>query len=81
VRWLLVLSGYRDPGAISSGAYGSYLAPGRGERVTFYFNGAHIWADIGGSAWQTSTTNPDHGPGWTGWRSTSGWQAGHVAGL
>jgi hypothetical protein len=81
VRWLLVQSGYPDPGGLGSGGYGGYLSAGRGEHLTVHYNGAHIWVEIDGRAWQTSEGNLNHGPGWTPMRSAIGYTQGRVAGL
>jgi hypothetical protein len=81
VRWLLVQSGYPDPGGIASGAYGGYLKPAAGGKVLVHYQGGapgHIWVEIEGRAWQTSMTNVNHGPGWTPMRSTAGFNTGQV---
>jgi hypothetical protein len=79
VRWLLTQSGFPDPGGIASGGYGRYLKPGRGKHVTFYYGAGHIYADIDGRIWQTSTQNKNQGPGWTKPRSAGPYRGvGHV---
>ncbi len=81
VRWLLTLAGFPDPGGIASGDYGHVLRPGPGRHATVFFNDGHIFIVIDGRAWETSRSNPAHGPGWSGRQNFAGFQAGHLPGM
>jgi hypothetical protein len=73
--------GVPDPGPISSGEIGNWLAPGPGEQVSVYYNADHTFATINGRVWQTSDANYRGGPGWTAPRSTVGFAVAHPPGL
>jgi hypothetical protein len=81
VRWLLASVGYHDPGPISSGQIGSWLAPGPGREVSVYYNAEHTFLIIAGRAWGTSDSNYRGGPGWTGPHATGGFAVAHPPGL
>lgn len=82
VRLLLTESGFDDPGPIGSGSYGGFLNKGgAGEHTTIYYNAEHTYAVIDGRVWQTSTSNRNHGPGWTASRSSAGYESGHLDGM
>jgi hypothetical protein len=86
VRWLLVLSGYPDPGGISSENYGRYLQPKDGQHVTFHYGPpgskiGHIYVTIDGRAWEASPAAPGALAGWSGARKGTGYATGHVEGL
>jgi hypothetical protein len=80
VRWLLVLSGYPDPGALVSNELGAHYPSGPGKAVTIWSNVDHVWLEISGRDWGTATSNFAHGPGY-GSQSTVGFSASHPAGL
>jgi Transglycosylase SLT domain len=80
VRWLLVLSGYPDPGALRSDALGASFPSGRGSYVTIWSNPDHVFVSIGGADWGTSSSNIAHGPGF-GPQSSAGFLASHPPGL
>ena len=81
VRWLLVSVGYPDPGPISSGQIGSWLAPGPGREVNVYYNAEHTFMVINGRAWGTSDSNYRGGPDWTEPQPTGGFAVAHPPGL
>lgn len=82
VRWLLVTVGLKDPGGISSGEMGGWLAPGPGRWVTVYYNAAHTFMVIDGHPWGTSGSNPRGGAGWiAGIEGTAGYSVAHPEGL
>jgi Transglycosylase SLT domain len=64
VRWLLVLSGFKDTGPIVSGDFASAYPSGPGRQVTIWSNAAHVFVTIAGRDWGTSETNFAHGPGY-----------------
>jgi hypothetical protein len=80
VRWLLVLSGYPDPGGLVSGELGAHYPPGRGRAVTIWANADHVWIEINGREWGTASANFAHGPGF-GAQSSEGFTPSHPAGL
>ena len=80
VRWLLVLSGYKDPGPLVSGDFAGAYPSGPGKRVTIWSNADHVFVEIDGRDWGTSDSNFAHGPGF-GPQSTVGFVASHPAGL
>ena len=64
-----------------SGSFMKWEQPGRGEWITTYANGGHIYAVIAGLRLDTSMTDGD-GPGWsTVMRSSKGFVASHPVGL
>jgi hypothetical protein len=80
VRWLLVLSGYPDPGGLVSNELGARYPSGAGRSVTIWSNVDHVWAEISGRDWGTATSNFAHGPGF-GPQSSAGFLASHPPGL
>lgn len=82
VRWLLTLTGYRDPGGIGSGGFASAFPRGPGRAVTIYSNAGHVFIAVRGRGfWGTTQTNYRHGPGWIRSYPIAGFQASHPAGL
>ena len=82
VRWLLVLTGYRDPGGIGSGGFAAAFPRGRGRVVTIYSNAGHVFVHVKGRGfWGTTQANYRHGPGWIRSYPTAGFVASHPAGL
>jgi hypothetical protein len=81
VRWLLVLTGYPDPGPLGSGSFASAYKSGPGRHVTIWSNAAHVFVTIDGRSWGTSESNFAHGPGFTPPHSTAGFVASHPPGL
>jgi hypothetical protein len=80
VRWLLVLSGYPDPGPLVSNELGAHYPSGPGREVTIWSNVDHVWIELGGRDWGTATSNFAHGPGY-GPQDTEGFAASHPPGL
>lgn len=80
VRWLLVLSGYPDPGGLVSNELGAHYPAGPGRFVTIWSNVDHVWLEIRGRDWGTATANFAHGPAF-GTQSTAGFVASHPPGL
>jgi hypothetical protein len=80
VRWLLVLAGYPDPGALVSGQFATAYPSGPGAEVTIWSNAEHVFIEIDGSDWGTSSSNFAHGPGFAD-HTTAGFVASHPAGL
>jgi hypothetical protein len=80
VRWLLVLSGYRDPGPLRSDQLGAAYPPGPGQHVTIWSNVDHVFVEIDGRDWGTATSNFAHGPAF-GPQSHAGFVASHPSGL
>jgi hypothetical protein len=80
VRWLMVLSGYPDPGGLRSDQLGAVYPSGRGREVTIWSNIDHVWIEIEGRDWGTATSNPFGGPGW-GPQTTTTFVASHPPGL
>lgn len=76
VRWLLVLSGFEDPGPIGSGGFSGVYPAGPGESVTIWSNVDHVFVTINGRDWGTSETNFAHGPGFAV-HSKAGFLASH----
>jgi hypothetical protein len=80
VRWLMVLSGYPDPGGLRSDQLGAVYPSGRGREVTIWSNVDHVWMEIEGRDWGTATSNPFGGPGW-GPQTVEGFVPSHPPGL
>lgn len=80
LRWLLVLAGYPDPGALTSGQFGTTYPTGPGESVTIWSNAEHVFIEIEGADWGTSSSNFAHGPGFAD-HTTAGFVASHPVGL
>jgi hypothetical protein len=80
VRWLLVLAGYPDPGALVSNQLGAAYPPGVGARFTIWANVDHVFVTIDGRDWGTSETNFAHGPGFAD-HSHAGFAPSHPPGL
>jgi hypothetical protein len=80
VRWLLVLSGFPDPGPLVSNELGANYPSGPGREVTIFSNVDHVWIEIDGRDWGTATSNFAHGPGY-GPQSTEGFLPSHPTGL
>jgi hypothetical protein len=80
VRWLLVLSGFPDPGPLVSNELGAHYPSGPGREVTIWSNVDHIWVELAGRGWGTATSNYAHGPGY-GAQSSEGFLPSHPAGL
>jgi hypothetical protein len=80
VRWLLVLSGFPDPGPLISSEFAERYPSGPGRAVTIHSNIDHVWIEIDGRDWGTATSNFAHGPGY-GDQSTEGFLTSHPAGL
>jgi hypothetical protein len=64
VRWLLVLSGFPDPGPIGSGEFHGHYVDGLGRALTIWSNADHVFVTIAGRDWGTSESNFAHGPGY-----------------
>jgi hypothetical protein len=80
VRWLLVLAGYPDPGALVSNELGAHYPPGPGDQATIWANTDHVFITIEGRDWGTSETNFAHGPGYAE-ESKAGFAPSHPPGL
>lgn len=80
VRWLLVLAGYKDPGGLRSDQLGAAFPSGRGAHVTIWSNIDHVFLEINGRDWGTSSSNFAHGPGF-GAQPTAGFAPSHPPGL
>ena len=80
VRWLLVLAGYPDPGALVSGQFATAYPSGRGADVTIWSNAEHVFIEIAGADWGTSGSNFASGPGFAA-HTTEGFTASHPGGL
>jgi hypothetical protein len=80
VRWLLVLSGYPDPGGLRSDLLGAHYPSGPGQAVTIWSNVDHVFLEIEGRDWGTSDSNFAHGPGF-GSQPTAGFAPSHPPGL
>jgi Transglycosylase SLT domain len=80
VRWLLVLSGYPDPGGLVSNELGAHYPAGEGAEVTIWANVDHVFVTIEGRDWGTSGANFDSGPGFDP-QSHAGFVASHPPGL
>lgn len=80
VRWLLVLAGYPDPGPLVSGSFANAYPSGPGTDVTIWSNAEHVFIEIGGEDWGTSSSNFAHGPGFAD-HTTDGFVASHPEGL
>lgn len=66
---------------MDSGSLMSWGRKGKGDWITVYANGGHVYAVIAGLRWDTSMT-PGNGPGWSKkMRSTSGLKARHYKNL
>ena len=80
VRWLLVLSGFPDPGPLVSDELGAHYPSGPGRQVTIWSNADHVWIEIGARDWGTADSNFAHGPGF-GAQDTEGFAPSHLPGL
>ncbi len=80
VRWLLVLSGYPDPGGLVSNELGAHYPAGPGKAVTIWSNVDHVWVEINGRDWGTADSNFAHGPGF-GPQDSEGFAPSHPSGL
>jgi hypothetical protein len=80
VRWLLVLSGFPDPGPLISNEFADRYPSGAGQAVTIFSNVDHVWIEIDGRDWGTATSNFAHGPGY-GPQDTEGFTPSHPSGL
>jgi Transglycosylase SLT domain len=80
VRWLLVVSGYPDPGPLISNEFAAAYPGGPGREVTIFSNVDHVWIRIDGRDWGTATSNFAHGPGY-GPQDTEGFVPSHPRGL
>jgi Transglycosylase SLT domain len=80
VRWLLVLSGFPDPGPLVSNELGAHYPSGPGREVTIWSNVDHVWIELDGRAWGTADSNFAHGPGF-GPQDTEGFEPSHPPGL
>jgi hypothetical protein len=80
VRWLLVLSGYPDPGPLVSDELGAHYPSGPGREVTIWSNADHVWIEIDGRDWGIVDSNFAHGPGY-GSQDTEGFVPSHPPGL
>jgi len=80
VRWLLVLSGFKDTGPIVSGGFAAAYPSGPGRQVTIWSNAAHVFVTIAGRDWGTSASNFAHGPGYAE-HTHAGFVASHPPGL
>jgi Membrane-bound lytic murein transglycosylase B len=80
VRWLLELSGYKDTGPLVSGDFSSAYPAGPGRAVTIWSNVDHVFLEINGRDWGTSSSNFAHGPGF-GSQPTAGFTPSHPPGL
>lgn len=91
VRWLLVLSGFPDPGPTVSGGFANpypnqsedeapIWSSGRGAHVTVWSNAVHVFIEIDGVVWGTSESNFAHGPGFAE-HGTDGFTPSHPVGL
>jgi Transglycosylase SLT domain len=65
VRWLLVLTGYKDPGGISSGSFNDVYPSGQGRYVTIWSNAAHVFIEVHGKGFW-GTTQPTTATGLAG---------------
>jgi hypothetical protein len=80
VRWLLVLSGFPDPGQLTSGEFATAYPSGPGAAVTIWSNAEHVFIDIDGEDWGTSASNFASGPGFAD-HTTAGFAPSHPEGL
>jgi hypothetical protein len=80
VRWLLVLSGYPDPGPLVSNELGAHYPSGPGRQVTIWSDVDHVWIELDGRDWGTADSNFAHGPGY-GPQVTEGFVPSHPPGL
>jgi hypothetical protein len=80
VRWLLVLSGYKDKGPMHSSKFATAYPSGPGRYVTIWSNSAHVFVTINGRAWGTSEFNTGSGPGYAE-HTTVGFEPSHPPGL
>lgn len=80
VRWLLVLSGFPDPGPISSGQFPEHYLAGPGSVVTIWSSPSHVFLEIHGRDWTTSMYNFAHGPAFQE-HTTEGFVSTHPPGL
>ena len=49
---------------VVSGELAGMFEGGQGDSVTIYANDAHVWIELNGRPWGTSSSNPEGGPGW-----------------
>jgi hypothetical protein len=80
VRWLLVLSGFPDPGALVSNELGAHYPSGSGAQLTIWATVDHVFVTIEGRDWGTSESNFAHGPGYAE-ESHAGFLPSHPSGL
>jgi hypothetical protein len=80
VRWLLVLSGFPDPGPLISNEFGAHYPSRPGREVTIWSNVDHVWVELEGRDWGTADSNFAHGPGY-GAQDTEGFEPSHPPGL
>jgi hypothetical protein len=80
VRWLLVLSGFPDPGPLLSGEFAARYPAGPGRAATIFSDPDHVWIRIDGRDWGTASANFAHGPGF-GPQTSEGFLASHPPGL
>jgi hypothetical protein len=80
VRWLLVLSGYPDPGGLRSDLLGAAYPAGPGQQVTIWSSPAHVFMTIAGTDWGTGSSHFAHGPAF-GPQSHAGFQPSHPPGV
>jgi hypothetical protein len=80
VRWLLVLSGFPDPGPLISSELGAHYSSGPGRALTIWSNADHVFVTLAGRDWGTSESNFAHGPGYAA-HSKVGFAPSHPDGL
>ncbi len=80
VRWLFVLAGYKDPGGLVSNELGASFPPGKGKFVTIWSNTSHIFIEINGRDWGTSSSHRFNGPAF-GFQPFWGFFSTHPEGL
>lgn len=80
VRWLLVLSGFPDPGGLRSDQLGARYPTGPGLHMTIWADIDHVFVTIDGRDWGTASANFDGGPGFAP-QFHGGFAASHPPGL
>ena len=80
VRWLLVLSGFPDPGGLRSDLLGAAYPAGPGQHVTIWANIDHVFVTIDGRDWGTASANFASGPAFSP-QFHGGFAASHPPGL